>query len=181
MREIILTLTLLCSIVGFSQEPLKWEEVVMLDSTINKEELFTRARHWFSNNFKSEKDVISIADKESGEILGNAVLEYTSKHFYMGVVCVNGYVNFKINIYVKDGRYKYVFHSFNHEGSYYDGNKPINYGMLTDSEIAPKPSRGVSSNKAWNEIKEQTLSQMDVVINSLKIEMAKKSEILEDW
>ncbi len=169
------------SILGYSQEPLKWEEVITVDSTVNKTELFYRARHWFSNTFKSEKHVISISDKESGEISGNAVVEYKSNNFYVGVVCVNGYVNFKINVYVRDGRYKYVFHSFVHEGSFSRGNKPISYGLLTDSEIAPIPTRGSANNRAWAEIKDQTTNQINSLIDSLKTEMASKSQILDDW
>ncbi len=169
------------SILSYSQEPLKWEEVVTVDSTANKTELFNRARRWFSNTFKSEKDVISITDKESGEISGNAVVKYKSDRFYVGVVCVNGYVNFKINVYVKDGRYKYVIHSLVHEGSYYDGNKPISYGILTDSEIAPKPTRGGANKKAWVEIKAQAINQINSLINSLKTEMSTKSEVQDDW
>jgi hypothetical protein len=182
MRKILLILTvLMLSNLCYSQEPLKWEEVVIVDSTITKNELFNRARHWFSMTFKSEKDVISISDKESGEISGNGLLSYKSDRFYVGVVCVNGNVNFKINIYVKDGRYKYIFHSFIHEGSFYDGSRPISYGELTNSEIAPKPTRGGPNAKAWAEIKEQTSSQIDVLITSLKVEMAKTSEANDNW
>lgn len=169
------------STLTYSQESLKWEEVVTVDSTVNKTELFNRARQWFSSTFRSEKDVISVSDKESGEISGNAVLKYKSDRFYVGVVCVNGYVNFKINVYVKDGRYKYVFHSFDHEGSFYEGNKPISYGILTNSASAPKPTRGSANNKAWAEIKDQTASQVNELINSLKTAMSQKSEIQDNW
>jgi hypothetical protein len=182
MKKTFLILSLLMiTILSFSQEPLKWEEVVNVDSTTTKTELFNRARHWFSNTFKSEKDVISISDKDAGEISGNAVVEYKSTRFYVGVVCVNGYVNFKINVYVKDGRYKYIIHSLIHEGSYYDGNKPISYGLLTESQIPPKPTRGGANKKAWAEIKAQATSQIDALINSLKTEMATKSEAQDDW
>jgi hypothetical protein len=180
-KTFLILLVMIVSTLSYSQEPLKWEEVVPVDSTINKAELFNRARQWFSNTFKSEKDVISISDKEIGEISGNAVVEYNSDRFYGGVVCVNGYVNFKINVFVKDGRYKYVFHSFDHEGSFYDGNKPISYGILTNSEIAPKPTRGGANNKAWAEIKDQTTTQVNALINSLKTAMSKKSEAQDNW
>ncbi len=180
-KAFLILLVMSMSTLIYSQEPLKWEEVVTVDSTVNKTELFNRARQWFSSTFKSEKDVISISDKESGEISGNAVVEYKSGRFYFGVVCVNGYVNFKINVFVKDGRYKYVFHSFDHEGSFYEGNKPISYGILTNSEIAPKPTRGGANNKAWAEIKEQTASQVIALINSLKIAMSQKSEAQNNW
>lgn len=180
-KTFLILIVIFLSTLSYSQEPLKWEEVVTVDSTVNKTELFNRARQWFSNTFKSEKDVISISDKESGEISGNAVVEYKSDRFYVGVVCVNGYVNFKVNVYVKDGRYKYVFHSFDHEGSYYDGNKPISYGILTNSEYAPKPTRGGANNKAWAEIKDQTTSQINALINSLKTAMSQKSEAQDDW
>jgi len=182
MKDLFLIFTLiLISTLSYSQEPLKWEEVVRVDSVTNKNELFNRARQWFSNTFNSEKDVISILDRNTGEISGNAVVEYKSNRFYMGVACVNGYVSFKINIYVKDGRYKYVIHSLIHEGSYYNGSSPISYGILTDSDIAPKPTRGRANNKAWAEIKAQAANQIISLINTLKTEMTKKSEVQDDW
>lgn len=182
MKRILFILTvLIISNFCYSQEPLKWEEVVKVDSTITKDELFNRARHWFSTTFKNEKEVISTSDKERGEISGNGLLTYKSDRFYVGVVCVNGHVSFKINVYAKDGRYKYVFHSFIHEGSFYDGNRPISYGELTNSEVAPKPTRNGPNAKAWAEIKEQTSNKVATLISSLKEEMSKKSEANDNW
>lgn len=180
-KTFLILIVIFLSTLSYSQQPLKWEEVVTVDSTVNKTELFNRARQWFSNNLRSEKDVFSISDKESGEISGTAVVEYKSDRFYFGVVCINGFVIFKVNVYVKDGRYKYVFHSFYHEGSYFDGNNPISYGILTNSKYAPKPTRGLANNKAWAEIKDQTTSQINALITSLKTAMSQKSEVQDDW
>lgn len=69
MKKTITLFALLLSILAFSQE-LQFEEVVKLDSTIKKEELYNRLRIWANQSFKSKKTDINIEDKENGEIAG---------------------------------------------------------------------------------------------------------------
>lgn len=176
MKKSITLLTVLLSVFIFSQE-LKYEEVVKVDSTITKEELYNRARSWYAATYKSEKDVMSIDDKVLGEISGNGAIWYESQKFYAGVLCAKGYVRYKINIYVKDGRYKYNFHSFVHEGTRCPGGGGlVSFGLLTlDKE------HKTESNKGWREVKELVNTRMMNLIKSLEEAMNKKHENSNDW
>ncbi|WP_312176431.1 DUF4468 domain-containing protein [Chryseobacterium sp.] len=165
----------------YSAQEFKFEEVVKADSTATKDELFNRARSWIGKTYNDEKYVIATEDRTTGEISGNGAMNYNTKKLYFGVGAVMGDVDYKINIYVKNGRYKYVFHSFRHTGSYVGGSAPISYGLLTDESEAPKPSRGGANNKAWNDIKEQTRTKIIRTIESLKAAMSTKYEGSGEW
>ncbi|WP_157969131.1 DUF4468 domain-containing protein [Chryseobacterium piscium] len=151
------------------------------DSTITKDELFNRARSWIGKNYNSEKHVISTEDRSNGEISGNGSMTYKTNKLYFGVGAVMGDIDYKINIFVKDGRYKYSFHSFRHTGTYVGGSNPISYGLLTEDQEAPKPTRGRTNNKAWKDIKVQASIKIKETIESLKQAMNKEYEASKDW
>lgn len=175
MKNTITLFTFLLSIFAFSQE-LQFEEVVKLDSTIAKEELYNRARSWLAKTYKSEKDAMSIEDKSSGELTGNGAVRYNPNSLFFGVDCAKGYVYYKINFYFKDGRYKYNIHSFRHEGTRCNGGSIISYGILTEAE---KPERGAK--RGWIEVKELAKKDATNTINSLKEAMNKEYEASKDW
>ncbi|MDR4892231.1 MULTISPECIES: DUF4468 domain-containing protein [unclassified Chryseobacterium] len=175
----IFTILIFAMIANLSGQELKYEEVVSVDPAISKVELYNRARTWVANNFKSEKDAVVIDDKDTGEVTGNGTIRYDPEVFYLGYSCAKGYINYKINLYVKDGRYKYSINSFNHEGTPcgIDGKGVItSYGLITmDKKSENGPKAG------WNEIKDLINVTVPKVINSLKEAMNKKHESSKDW
>ncbi|WP_300685467.1 DUF4468 domain-containing protein [Chryseobacterium sp.] len=180
MIKALLILCILNSALCFSQE-LKYEGVVKVDSTITKDELYKRARTYLAKNFKDEGELFTIDDKDGGELTGSGRVRYYTKKIFVGALCTIGYVNFKINIYSKDGRYKYVIHSLIHEGTNCRRNSAINYGLLTTDE-KPDKSKDVFLRKGpWQDIKEKTDLRMNEVISGLKEAMNKKHETSKDW
>ncbi|WFB67017.1 DUF4468 domain-containing protein [Chryseobacterium sp. WX] len=180
MKKIITILSLFISLILFSQE-LKYEEVVQVDSTITKQELYNRSRSWFVNNFKEDGAILLVEDSSSGEITGDASLRYNTSKIYFAVQCTIGYVSFKTNIYVKDGRYKYVFHTFKHHGTDCRRNGAVNYGLLTLEEKPPKPENEYPRKAPWNDIKEKTDEKMKLIISGLKEAMNKPHETSNNW
>lgn len=165
----------------FCQDPLKFEGVIYIDSSLTKMELFTRGRQWFSQNFKNEKNVVSIEDKESGEISGNSSFGFFTDKSNYQYFWASGYISYKISIYLKDGRYKYLLHSFVHMGSYTGYNTPISYGLVTTDSISPRPSRGKPNQAVWESIKNRCNIESKKIIASLHEAMITKSEIETDW
>ncbi|MGH1516936.1 DUF4468 domain-containing protein [Chryseobacterium sp. JK1] len=180
MRKIILLTFLLLNSLLFCQE-LTYEEVIPVDSSVTKEELYNRARTWFAKSFKDEGEVLTIQDKDTGEISGNGSFRYRTKKMFFGLWCIVGNIHFKINIYLKDGKYKYTIHSLTHEGSYFDGNRPISYGLLTVDENAPQPSRGGANDKVWRDIKVKSDEKIVAIISDLRQAMTKNHETSNDW
>lgn len=180
MKRLFTLFIFLISIFAFSQE-FKFEEVVQVEDSSNKDELFNRARSWIGKTFKDEKYVIATEDRATGEISGNGIVKYRTSKIYFGVACVEGYVSFKLNIFVKDGRYKYIFDTFRHSGTAGLGSREIDYGLLTMNTEPPQPSRGNANKKAWNDIKDKTTIEANELIESLKKAMNQKSENSKDW
>lgn len=146
---------------------LKFEKVVMLDSSYSQSYLFTNARQWISDNFKDANAVLTIQDKQSGELSGNG-----SFSFYFRDL---GKINFKCSIIVKDGRYKYSFYNFEH---FYQTQSYGGLGLVTTSELYPYKCslfKGYT-NKTWKEIKVQINSNMEILIASLEKAMKEKSK-----
>jgi len=163
---------LLISVFTFSQE-FQFEEVVKVDSTITKEELFNRARIWANQSFKSKKTEINIEDRNNGEIAGTGVVDYRTKKKFSGASCLEGPINYKMNIYVKDGRYKYQFHTFNHKGSKGSGCKRLDLGIL---RYEPD-----NTDKGFVDIIEKTSENIENHILNLKQTMNKEYEASKDW
>lgn len=186
MKTIIILITCAFSIPLFcnAQQPMYFSEVVKVDSTTNKEELFSRARSWFSSHYIDSKAALDVQDKETGELLGNGSMDVMaiqtgSNQFPYGIVTYN------FKIIVKDGRYKYEFSNFIHKQVTYELGY-IDYGLLTTSTTAPEGKRcplcgDKINNKCWNSIRENVIKKMESHIASLKSEMlqnigAKKEE-----
>ncbi|MCK9613015.1 MAG: DUF4468 domain-containing protein [Bacteroidales bacterium] len=161
-----------------------YTEVVKVDSSLKKDDLFISGRAWFNNTFNSSKNVLQTQDKESGEFVGKGTFSYISAIKLMRV-CTSGYIKFTINLWVKDGRYKYEFTDFVHEGTYAQGHDPVNFGLITDATYIDIDCWDCWGNKweneVWNDIKYSINSKVKSLINDLKSSMSKKNEINNDW
>ena len=80
--------------------------VIQVDS-VDKSTLYTRAKKWFIDNYKSAKDVIQLDDKENGEITGKG-------NFKIYYYTREPYISHTISFFVKDGRYKYIITNFSY-------------------------------------------------------------------
>jgi hypothetical protein len=88
----------------------KYTEVVKLDSTLSKNELYNRAKFLITDMYKSAKDVIQLDDKENGIILVKGLFEQYWQSSALGGNNVRVY--HKLTLYLKDGRYKYEISDF---------------------------------------------------------------------
>jgi len=163
----VLTVLTMSSVFGKNEIPklpidsqtnkITYSEVVYVDSLTNKQELFSRAREWFAKTFNSSTNVIQMEDKESGKIIGKALIQV----YHKGVAMTYkwGYINYTISIYIKDGRYKYVLTDYYHTGQINPGliDAP-DYGACEDM-INYKPT--ISDPFAKKNILRSILSQLD--------------------
>jgi len=68
---------------------------------LSKEQIYNRARQWFSEYFVSGKSVVDYEDKATGTIIGNGVAENGSS---LGIVAYS--FRYTLRIDTKDGRFK---------------------------------------------------------------------------
>ncbi len=148
-------------------------EVVEVDNT-SKEELYNRAIQWFSTAYKSANDVIQLADKEQGVIIGKgAVVTYIK---VLGSQHDAGLVYYTITISAKDNKYKYEINSVYHDKEY---SELAGSGGSLNNEI-PSCGNFKISKKYWESIKSYADSGLNYLVKSLKTSMALPSKTT-DW
>ena len=151
-----------------------YEGVVEVDS-VSADQLYSRAKLWLANVFVKSRNVIDLDDPSSNTIVakGNAPV------IIMGNLGKEdgGYISFKLSLFFKDSRYKYILTDFDHV---YDGGK-AGFGSGGDIENE-KPACGTFylTMKNWTRIKEQTDEIANGLVSSLQTEMARGQET-EKW
>ena len=80
MKKILLLLSLviISTIISFGQDALVFSKVIQTDS-IGKAKLFAAIHDWFATTYNSANDVIQMADKEEGTIIGNGSMTYKNE------------------------------------------------------------------------------------------------------
>ncbi len=79
---------------------------------VSKNELYSRARKWFSDYYVSFEAVIDLEDREEGVITGRP--RGTFPYKYSSVSTYDIPMSYELSIYVKDGRFKYIATAINH-------------------------------------------------------------------
>ncbi|WP_288442583.1 DUF4468 domain-containing protein [uncultured Chryseobacterium sp.] len=180
MKKLLSFLFLINTIFFYSQN-LKFEEVVKVDSTTIKDELFNRARAWAQENYNTKNNFVTTEDKNSGEISGTGVIDYRTDKKYRGHSCVEGPIKYFFSIFVKDGRYKYIFNSFDHKGSAGNLCRAGNFGIISSNKDAPSIGKGITYDIALDDVKEKIALKIKALSSSLEKGMNKKYEGSNDW
>lgn len=170
-EKLLFTILFLLSIRVFAQEvqlPINQETklieftgLVTVDTTLTKNELYSKTKEWFAKSFKSANDVIQMDDKEAGIIIGKG-------NFSDRKSC--GIINFTLKVQVKDGRYKYWFSNFKHE----EVQKGWSGGLLENE----KPDCGYffMAKRVWIKYIPAIVNQnVKLMIQSLKKSLSKGS------
>ena len=188
------TLTLLTVSTAFGQKEtpklpidsltskITYSEVIYVDSLANKQELFSRAKEWFAKAYKSSTNVIQMEDKESGKIIGKALMQVYHKAF--GSNYPSGYINYTISIYIKDGRYKYEVTDFHHTGQLVSGGNRIpDYGVCEKMINTTDKTMGISHQKTYNYYLFQMDNNIKDLLSDLKSAMTTKETNTkkDDW
>jgi hypothetical protein len=162
--------------IDIETNTITYTEVVVLDTTLKKDELYSRAREWFAKTYKSANSVIQMDDKEDGKIVGRASIPITYNS--IGIIAPGGSISYNISVYVKDGKYKYEFANFQHQG---DGNKIPSYGSCTKMLNTTVKYLGIGMQKTYNVYLNQMHTEIIETISSLKSTLALKSISTKEW
>ncbi len=142
-----------------------YTDVVRVDSA-NADQLYTNAKVWVVESFKSAKEVVQMDDKAAHII----ICKGTSRHYIKGVfgeAMEAGWLNFKIRIDCKDARYKYIITDFVIEGAHgtvpveeYSGNRKqviylleqvrdLSTGLIAGLVDTMKKAQTISTKNDW--------------------------------
>lgn len=184
MKGIFTLIAILVSVQLFAQSdstrPYTITGVVKVDSTLKKDLLYNSAYNWFVKTFNYANAVIQLHDKDAGEIAGDGAMTYVSNN---GSVA-SGTIKYNISIWIKDGKYKYEFTNFIHNGTP-SGEFPArdfgligsdstvlyyNKGFMISQKAAAKGNR-----KDWLNVANEINSEVNRLIKSLNSAMATSS------
>ena len=143
-------------IVSGNTSPLSFSKVVQVEG-VSKKEIYNRARHWFAKTYKNSKRVLQIDNfEQDGDLIGKGSYSHEYKS-YKGTTftCTIGYVDYQINIFVKDGRFKIIISDFIHESSV---RGQTGFGLLSHDYNWPHVAvKGYQKtrNRDWRDFKKE--------------------------
>ncbi len=183
MKKILFFTAFLFAVIASAQEikPISYTEVVSVsDSSKNARQLYANAKMWFTQTFKDPREVIVLDDVENNILIGRGNIPYKSK-VSLGSATREGRIYFDVTIACKDGKYKYDFTNFMHEGN------GVNLGLITNEEFLSTMKGMIAGGpknykiKVTNELRDLIESRINPSIENLKNEMDKKIITKEDW
>jgi len=157
-----------------------YTDVVHTDSTLLTADLFTIARIWFAETFRTSGSVIQMEDKQSGVLIGKANIHLSYKSL-IGEHEIQS-VLFTFSLYFKNGRYKYEVTDF-----IYQQQTP---SPLIEIKDIPFEyiyfNKDLGARKYNKKTRESFINQLDTqiiaILNDLKTSMKKKnSPVDSDW
>jgi hypothetical protein len=176
-KLITITILLLTSFTVSSQNPLFFFNVINIDTTSSKDELYSRSKIWFVQTYNSAEAVIHLDDKVKGIIIGKGIFEYKTQTNKFLKRAYAGMIRYTISVYFKDGRYKYEVTDFIHTST--DPYVGVDLGTITDQKNKFKDK---NANDSWNEIQGLCLSYTDSLVDDLKSTMIIEDETEnDDW
>ena len=177
MKTFLFLLLPFAPLWSYSQQkkPIEFINVVTID-TVKADELYARARGWFSQSFNNSNNVLQIQDKTTGELMGKGLINYHAEDGKTNSAFGNIY--FTAKVFVKDGRYKYEFTDFKHTGTPNRAGNSSDFGLITEDEECPYRVFTTSlswkkwTEKNWKDIKTFISQSIPVLITNLNKAMS---------
>ncbi|HMQ76786.1 MAG TPA: DUF4468 domain-containing protein [Flavobacteriales bacterium] len=117
MKQLLISLALFVSVTAFGQTipkdeetgKFKYEKVIQAEG-LSQADIYDRAKSWVVRTLKSGDNAVNLDDenKEALNATGNIVLN--DQVGWLGYT--NVFLNFKFNVFVKEGRFKVVIDNF---------------------------------------------------------------------
>lgn len=108
---------ILTGCVSMQYEPISENDRTITSITeakgLPKEKIYTGAKIWIAENFKSAKQVIEYENKEDGTIIGNGVVNYPCQGGMDCIVKADWKVPFTMRVDTKDEKFRLTFTNIN--------------------------------------------------------------------
>lgn len=138
-------------------------------------ELYARARAWIATAYPQQNARLTREDPASGQLQLQGTQLVQLRTVYEGIPrgTYAGVVHHSLSIYVKDGRFKYIFSDFVHDAQ----NSPnLRSGGALEQERAHLFGyAGLGSQKPWQDLKAQALRDARRLAASLQAALAPQS------
>jgi hypothetical protein len=131
MKKILFLILLLSSLGAWAQEPVKYSEVIQCEG-ISADQAYSNIELWAVNSFKSPQKNVQLRDKEGKKLVIKAATVFKSQKKAVGDI--NGYIEYTLNIFFKDGRFKVDMIDICHKAK----NPSYDFGYLYDVDTPDK-------------------------------------------
>lgn len=122
--------------IVISGNPIQKDSVVVLDTTLKRDQLYTKGLEWFATTYKNAQKVIQLQDKDAGLIVGKASMSCIAKGGSL-LPATEIYLSYTIKLSFKDGKIKYELNEFIQDG----------YGVIKDGEVIKASAKGIVKNQ----------------------------------
>lgn len=170
-RLMLLAIVMLVGVLANSQStesPIKHIDVVRLsDTTVKAQEIYTRARLFFPNEYQSAKDVISFDDVNAFTIVGRGWIHIKSNNIAHKSVKLWH----TLKIQCKDGRYRYELSEMKVEfviSGFYGGTQTLvkDYNEFVSSiESNRNERKRLELEEIWIKPINDLLGRLNVALN----------------
>lgn len=155
MKSLMTAWFLILTSLAFGQDeikPAEYSKVIQADS-LDKTALFVSLNDWFATTYNSANDVIQMADKEAGKIIGKGSFSFSAPGgMWSPIHHTRGNVRYTISVTIRDNRYKVEIENFNHKSTYYQ--YPHSLGIVTNAKTHKDKGFGYKAyNEAWTSLK----------------------------
>ena len=184
LRKLLLGLILILSVPQFAFQnqatPVSYSTGFTFPD-ISKDELFARAKTWFEKQVDDPNSIMQIEDKEVGQLIGQAMLGYTDTKVEYGVQYhdLNGIINYTITLDISEGMIVITLSDFIHRAFPYGSKGTRNsMGLITTADTFSGKLYGYNASaqkSAWNKIKLSIDEFANDLLESLRIEVEKKT------
>lgn len=155
----------------------EYTEVIQLDTTYKKDILYKNSKLFFADAFKSAKDVLQYDDREEGKVIGKGNLSIEGgQSVFLTYVTEKWTVNFSLEIFSKDGKYRYRIYDFSIDSRRVasGGNTPDNiYNTKLNIDDAYKETEKGVSKKMNRKMFAELIDRVNSTIAEIKSYMAK--------
>lgn len=163
----------------YGQELLEFSHVIEVPG-VPAETLFERAEMWALDGRISGTYEIQTSNAEKGLLVVTGSFRYWADEELVFYTRINGKIEYRLQIYCRDGRYKYVVSDFFHRGTV-DGASALSYGWLLDIEeptlaLVRKPKKEV-----WDDLKHTANAKTGDLAKRLLQAMFTPTELETEW
>lgn len=158
----------------------EYQDIVILDSTYKKDDLYRNAKLYFVDNYKSAKDVIQYDDKEQGKIIVKGFLNLKDyQDNFLTIIEYEWDVYYSTEITGKDGKYKYRIYNIHIKQTIKrDKEYPSTEDMSIDEAYRQTQKFGLK--KVTRRLCDKMVYRFNSSIETLKTYMAKKQPLSKD-
>jgi hypothetical protein len=172
--------------VDLSPDELAFQQIESVPGSAD--DLYRRARAWFSSAFNDAHEVLDLEDPIGHHLKAKPLTRF-SQSFIGGADSTAGVIRYVVSIDTKEGRYRATIGSFEHHAT--GGKITVDFGLLNTHEdpgadqCTPRMYCSAESwrMRVWAELKDEASLTARSLLASLKVAMAKSTPVGgdDDW